>query len=125
MTSSQYTSFLNLSAEGLTQLTLKYRQRLQQGIKSDEMLFDLFSYTSGLSILRDYDTVDLENNVANVNIISPKEIRFVIDALKCIRVKYNVILNYADFLNIIPDNAIITEGGILIWTESEEYITIE
>lgn len=125
MTSSQYISFLNLSAEGLTQLTLKYRQRLQQGIKSDEMLFDLFSYTSGLSILRDYDTVDLENNVANVNIISPKEIRFVIDALKCIRVKYNVILNYADFLNIIPDNAIITEGGILIWTESEEYITIE
>ena len=125
MTSSQYISFLNLSAEGLTQLTLKYRQRLQQGIKSDEMLFDLFSYTSGLSILRDYDTVDLENNVANVNIISPKEIRFVIDALKCIRDKYNVILNYADFLNIIPDNAIITEGGILIWTESEEYITIE
>lgn len=125
MTSSQYISFLNLSAEGLTQLTLKYRQRLQQGIKSDEMLFDLFSYTSGLSILKDYDTVDLENNVANVNVISPKEIRFVIDALKCIRVKYNVILNYADFLNIIPDNAIITEGGILIWTESEEYITIE
>lgn len=125
MTSSQYISFLNLSAEGLTQLTLKYRQRLQQGIKSDEMLFDLFSYTSGLSILKDYDTVDLENNVADVNVISPKEIRFVIDALKCIRVKYNVILNYADFLNIIPDNAIITEGGILIWTESEEYITIE
>ena len=129
MTSIIYNAIRDLSKEGLTQLTLKYGQKLQQGIKADEMLDDLFMYTSGLRIVRTFDSSGLDLTTDTKNLIKSKEIRWILDAMKCIRIKYYVVLDYNYYLNIsqggIDATALFTESGLPIWTEASEYILTE
>ncbi len=129
MSTTEYNATRNLSKEGLTQLSLKYGQKLQQGIKADEMLDDLFIYTAGLRIIRTFDSTGLDLAVDTKNLITSKEIRWVLDAMKCIRIKYNVVLDYDYYLNLelggIDPTALFTESGLPLWTEASEYILTE
>lgn len=130
LTATEYTGYLNAYREVYTQLVLKYRNRLQQGIKSDEMLDDLFVYDTAIDMLENYDTSDLALGEASANIITPSEIQYVLDACNCIRVKYNISINFAAYLTAasedeIPINALQAENGDYILTEDDLYILVE
>ena len=51
LTSIEFDGYLNANREVFTQLNLKYYQRLAQGVKSEEMLQDLFMFSAILRIL--------------------------------------------------------------------------
>lgn len=129
MTITLHNAFIAWAREGLTQLALKYRMRVQQGIKSDEMVNDLFIYNSGLRIVEDYDTADIPLGEATYNIITPLELQDVKSALSCILTKYNVKLDLNYYLGVEeggpPADALFMENGDPILTESGEYLTIE
>ena len=86
-TELNYNGYLSGNKEVLTQLVLLYRQRLIQGIKSDNMLEDVFVFTSALRILMEYDASDIEAVSPSANIITPTQIRYVLNTCNCIRVK--------------------------------------
>lgn len=127
---TDFTGYLNGNREVLTQLTLLYRQRLIQGIKSEEMLNDLFVMTSILRILTEYDSSDITAGAATANIITLAEIKMVIDAANCIRVKYGIVVNFDNYIleaegGLVPLDALYTEADIPILTEAGAYLLTE
>lgn len=130
LTANEFNGYLNGHREVFTQLGLKYRQRLIQGIKSDEMLKDLFTFSAMMRVLRKYDTADLPGTEATANPLSPTQIEYVIDAANCIRVKYNIDINFANYITAadasqVPLLAILMENGDPILMEDGDYILME
>ena len=129
-TELNYNGYLSGNKEVLTQLVLLYRQRLIQGIKSDNMLEDVFVFTSALRILMEYDASDIEAVSPSANIITPTQIRYVLNTCNCIRVKYNIDINFAAYIleangGTVPATAILEENGDPLLTESADYILTE
>lgn len=130
LTSTEFTGYLNGNREVFTQLVLKYRQRLIQGIKSEEMLNDLFMFSAIMRMLRRYNTADLPGTEAVENVITPTQVEYVIDAANCIRVKYNISINFANYIleaegSLVPLTAILEEAGDPILTEAGDYLLTE
>ena len=130
LVSNEFNGYLNGNREVFTQLGLLYRQRLIQGIKSEELYADLIMFSAGMRILRRYDTGDLPGTTATLNPLSPGQIENVIDAMNCIRVKYNITINFANYIadyagTLIPLTALLMETGVVIETEAEDYILTE
>ena len=129
-TELNYNGYLSGNKEVLTQLVLLYRQRLIQGIKSDNMLEDVFVFTSALRILMEYDASDIEAVSPSANIITPTQIRYVLNTCNCIRVKYNIDINFAAYIleangGTVPATAILEENGDPLLIESADYILTE
>jgi hypothetical protein len=130
LTSIEFDGYLNANREVFTQLNLKYYQRLAQGVKSEEMLQDLFMFSAILRILLKYDTTDLPSTTATLNTFTPKQIKYIIDAANCLRVKYNIPINIDNYILaveglLVPLTAILEENGDPILTESGDYILTE
>ena len=129
-TANEFTGYLNAFRDVYTELGLKYRNWLQQGIKADEMLNDLFVYDVALDMIENYDSGDLAAWEESLNYYSPEEMRTIFEVLNCIRVKYNININFAPYLIAAesggaPINALQDESGNYILTEDGLYILVE
>lgn len=80
--SQEYLAYVDGYKKVMTDLGLLYRQRLIQGIKSDEMLIDFFTFTSALRILVEHDSTLIPDKIADIT--------GVIHACEQIRLKYNI-----------------------------------